>query len=113
MSRRMSGSSSTIRISCAMGHLHAVGAVGFVVYAGRGSILTPGSRNRQDQADAGAGPVCAVFQQDGTAMVLQDLLDDGEAEAGALGLVRHVRFRQSGTVFLGQADAVIADGDTQ
>ncbi len=44
-------------------------------------------------------------------MVLQDLLDDGQAQPGSLGLVGDIGLGQPGPVLLRQADPVIADAD--
>jgi hypothetical protein len=45
-------------------------------------------------------------------MIVNDLLDDGEAEAGALVAHGHVRLKQPVPVFTGQTAAVVDDVDT-
>src|SRR3984957_20860012 len=102
---RMSASSSTIRMSCAMGdrtqirtRVRWIGARGA---AGCGD---------EDQRDAGPARL-RIFEQQLALMVLHDLLDDGEAQAGAFGPRRDVRLAKPHAPALGQPLAVVLDGD--
>src|SRR5688572_12086229 len=107
---RMSGSSSTIRISCAMlsAPHAAIGCLGFRrrrrCAAAAAAFLPP----RQEQHRARASALSGVFEAQLPAVVLHDLLHDGKAEAGALGLVRDVGLGEAvAFVALRQADAVV------
>src|SRR5690242_899428 len=84
MSSRISGSSSTIRISC--------------------GIVGP---QRQNEDGDGAGAIRAIIQYDLPAMVLHDLLHDGKTEAGALRLVSDIRFGELRAVPRRKTDPVI------
>ncbi len=64
------------------------------------------------QAPAWSWPVkdVGIGQRQRAAVFFDDLLDDGQAKAGALVACRHVGFEQARAVFR-QADAVVRDGD--
>src|SRR5580700_4605775 len=88
ISRRMSGSSSTIRMSYAIRHLHG-----------------------QHQRSNCAGTIGPVVQRQPSVVVFHDLLDDGETQSSALWLVRYIGFSQPRTIVLWQANAVIGHDD--
>src|SRR5665213_3376733 len=111
----ISASSSTIRMSLAMGYPLscqlpvAASIFGSLLVATAGAVVS----------DAG-GFVSAVVVSltsglaawpDPAAVVLQDPADDGEAKTGALLARRHVRFEQPGPAHLRQADPVVDDVD--
>src|SRR5512139_1458455 len=102
ISARMSGSSSTIRISCAMRNLCSLGGPGRI---GRALAGLP---NRQDQGDPRAGAVFTVLQHQPPPMVLHDLLHDGKAKPRALRLMSDIGLGQPVPVLLRrQADSVV------
>src|SRR4051794_25073809 len=88
INRQISGSSSTIRMSYAIRHLH-----------------------RQNERGHRSRAVVPVLERQPAAMVLHDLLHDGEAKTGTLGLMRHIGFGQSRTILIGQSDPVIGHDD--
>src|SRR5688572_20116309 len=118
---RMSASSSTIRMSCAMAEGPRCGeAEGAVVV-----LLWIVLRRRSDHTVFASGGVpggpesqsdaCAAFrtilQEQAAAMVLHDLLDDGQAEAGALLAGGHIGLGEAVAVFRRQSAAVVLDDD--
>src|SRR5690606_22878784 len=98
-SSRMSSSSSTIRMSDAISCLPGI------------ALHRAGRRCRQDDADHGPAPVMKIGRRvvklQPAAMVLDNLLDDGKAEAGALLARGHVGFEQPLAVLAWQALAVV------
>src|SRR3954469_2152448 len=104
ISMRISASSSTIRISCAIATLFLL-----YIFGGHGRRGNFGLGNNQTnlRSDAG-GP---VFEHEFSAMILHYLLDDGEPEAGALGPRRDIGFGQPVALLLRQSLAVIRDDD--
>src|SRR5665213_3483046 len=104
ISMRMSASSSMTRISCAIacrfhrssGHLDVGGG--------------PRLRLAEGEADARAAAL-AILHDEPAAVVFHDLLDDGKAEAGALGAGCDVGFGQPLPALLRQTAAVILDGE--
>src|SRR4051812_33681767 len=101
---RMSGSSSTIRISCAMRAPHAAIRPNIVRFGLRaaGTIrdaVRPGSPRQGEYGTGASMPPgfrlgcrlhAHVFQPQPASVVLHDLLHDGKAEPGALGLVGNI-----------------------
>src|SRR3954454_6970387 len=85
---QISGSSSTIRMSYAIRHLHR--------------------QNERGHRPRTVGP---VVERQPTAMVLHDLLDDGEPKPGALRFVCYIGFRQARTVLLRQPGTIIGHDD--
>src|SRR5258708_796985 len=110
ISVQMSRSSSTMRISWPM-PLQPVRDVmcgslcGRRVRSNRRDFLRVASEYQTDARTA----TLAVVQREIAAMILHDLLDDGETEAGALAARCHVRFGQALASLLGQALAVVLD----
>src|SRR5687767_1263733 len=102
ISIRISASSSTIRMSCAIATLFLLSF--FDGYGRRGDF-----NSGNNQADPGADALRAVLKLEFTAMVLHDLLDDGEPQAGALGSRGDVGLGQPVPFFLRQALAVVGD----
>src|SRR6266702_6722183 len=84
ISSRISGSSSTIRMSCAIRHLRW--------------------QNQRRHSPRTIGP---VVERQPSAMVFHDFLDDGEAKPGALRLMRNIRLRQPRTILLRQSDTIV------
>src|SRR5262245_44320998 len=98
----MSDSSSTTRMSAAMdGPRRRL--FRFRSYAGIDLLA-------EDQADRSAATL-AVAQGQEAAVVLHDLLDDGEAEARAAGARGHIRFGEALAPLDRQPPPVIADDD--
>src|SRR6266404_2449079 len=101
---RMSASSSTISMSCAMGdraQLHRlVGRIGTLCDAGFG-----GSKDKPDPRPFRLG----IFQHQLSLMIFHDLLDDGETEARPFGPGRDIRLGQALAALLGQALTVVLD----
>src|SRR5580698_2140625 len=88
----MSGSSSTIKISCAIGSFHGCG--------------------RQGQRGHGTGTVArTIIECDRSAMVLHDLLHNGKTETSPFRLVSDIRFREAVAIVLWEANAVVGNGD--
>src|SRR3712207_665838 len=87
---RMSGSSSTISISCAM--LRAPHPVIRRFGLSPGLVAPLGRRlpPREGQHRARAAALRGIFEAELSPVVLHDLLHDGKAEAGALRLVRDI-----------------------
>src|SRR5262245_33372043 len=52
-----------------------------------------------------------VLKRDAATVVFHDLLDDGEAEAGAFGALRHIGLGQTIAILDRQANAVVDDFD--
>src|ERR1700746_3059616 len=102
----MSASSSTIRMSCAMGNRTQIPGRRLVRF---GSDDRPGLAGEY-QPNPGAAPL-AVFQHQFSLMIFHDLLDDGEAQSGALRARRHIGLGKPLTALLRQALAVILDDD--
>src|SRR5262245_7774250 len=122
----ISVSSSTTRMSDAMGHsLFLLGALGRIGWSGtgqrcgglsgRGALLLVTQR----QIDAHRGPfdLSVAFRRIGErerpAMLLGNPLHDRQAEPSALGAGGHVRLDQALAILLGQAAAIVDDGDVQ
>src|SRR5690606_2362103 len=107
-SSRMSSSSSTIRISDAISDLLNSSFVSLVP-----ACSGIRCRGRQDQADHSPLPVMKicrrVVQFEPTAMVLDNLLDDGEAKSRALVAGRHIGLQQPLPVFTREALSVVDD----
>src|SRR4249920_1550214 len=95
----MPTSSSTIRISraCTIRVLESGGSRG----AGRGHR----GKNQRDARTARRG----VLDRDAAAMLVDDLLDDREAETGALGFRRHVRLERVLDHVVLEAGAVVGE----
>src|SRR5262245_42817485 len=93
----MPTSSSTIRISraCAMRSLRSGGG------RGAGEV-----ERREDQRDARAARR-RVLDREAAAVLVDDLLHDGESEPGALGLGRHVGLERMRDHVFVEAGAVI------
>src|SRR5579859_3755189 len=100
---RMSASSSTTRMSCAMENLLSLDGHGR-----RALRLFARTSRWENQCHAGP-PAFPVFQNQLSPVLLHDLLHDGETEPRALGTRGHVRLRQALASFLGQAAAVVLD----
>src|SRR5580704_17680910 len=101
---RMSASSSTIRMSCAMGdctqvHPRRLTVADNAVSFGNEYQLYPGSGRLR------------ILEQQPALVIFHDLLDDGEAQAGALRPCRHIGFGETLAAALGQSFAIILDGD--
>src|SRR6185312_16042487 len=102
MSMRISASSSTTRISCAMS---------------RGLFYGFFCRARRRNARIGAvederhacAAAFAILEDQFPAMVFHDLLDDGKAESRALGAGRNVRLGQAVAPLRRQSSAIILD----
>src|ERR1700722_16167068 len=99
---RMSASSSTIRMSCAMSNRTHISRCRRRTANGAAVL---GHEYQPDACPARFG----IFQQQLALMILHDLLDDGEAQAGALGARRHVGLGQSLAVALRQALSIVPD----
>src|SRR5215472_14942050 len=99
----MSASSSTIRMSCAMGYRAQLGGFG-----GRadGRMRLAG-KNQRDPSSARF----PILQQQFPLVIFHDLLDDSEPQAGALRAGRHVRLGQALAVLARQAFSVVLDRD--
>src|SRR6185312_5386240 len=106
ISMRISASSSTTRMSCAM-------CGGPCCDGGRSGVgLCDGARldAMEDEHDARAAAF-AVLERKLAAVILHDLLDDGEAEPGTLGARRHVRLGEPLAPLARQAAAAILDDE--
>src|SRR5262249_21303902 len=105
ISIRMSASSSTIRMSCAMGSGTQLGRHN----SGRGPLNDAGVADKNQRH---ARPVrLPVREQQLTAVIFHDLPDDGEAQTRALGSGRHIGFGQALAALLRQALTVVFDSD--
>src|SRR5579875_1555479 len=100
---RMSASSSTTSMSCAMGSL-PLDTLGL---AGLGNARI-GACELQGHARAAA---VAVLETQLAAVVLHDLLDDRQTEAGAAGARRHVGLGEPVALLMRQPDAIVLDHD--
>src|SRR5690606_13221527 len=108
--RRISASSSTISMSCAMGSRPlpeiGIGRVGLSVVMLRRDSLSLGAKPPH------ARPTTRALPQSGTATTtLHDLFDDCEAKPGAFLSGRDIRLGQPVTFFLRQSLAIILDAD--
>src|SRR6185312_11891323 len=103
ISSRMSGSSSTMRMSCAMRHL--------LLLTGHrsGGGLRRGT-GRQDEAGGRAWPLRPIVEHEAAPVVLHDLLDDSQSQSRPLRFVRDVWLGQSRPIFLRKSDSVIGHG---
>src|SRR5579872_956384 len=99
ISARMSVSSSTTRMSCAMGAL-PFDAFGF---SGVGDACIAAHEQQRHTRPAAA----AILEMQFAAMVFHDLLDDRQAETGATGARRDVWLGQAIALLVRQADAVV------
>src|SRR5580700_12191114 len=97
---RMSASSSTIRMSCAMRDFAQIGRL-FWIGAPGGAGL-----RHEDQAHPSADRL-GIFQKQLALVIFHDLLDDGEPQAGTLGSRRDVGLGQSLAAALRQAFAIV------
>ena len=80
--------------------------------AGSALLARARQRDAHERALRSLGRPGRIFERQRAAMLLDDLLDDGEAEAGALAAFgRDVRLEQLGAVLLRQARAVVDDLD--
>ena len=70
-----------------------------------------GSRHQDFGAAAAIGARQPVEQFDAAAMVLEDLDDDRQTEAGAFGARRHIGLNEAMPVFARKSFAVVADRD--
>src|SRR6185437_13552057 len=101
---RMSASSSTIKMSCAMtDRAQFQGLLG-----GSRVCRRTNFGGGEYQPDPRSFPLC-ILQHQLSLMIFHDLLDDGEAQAGPLCPGRHVRLGQPLAALLRQASAVILD----
>src|SRR6185369_6552052 len=101
-SSRMSRSSSTIRISSAIGSPFSFGCFGRALALGEGIARKIEGHHRAAALGRSEGHFAAMF--------LDDLLDDGEAETGALLARGHVGLGDPLAV-LRQTDPVVGDRD--
>src|SRR5579883_1972034 len=101
ISARMSASSSTTRMSCAMRAL-PFDALGF---AGIGDARIAAQEQQRHACAAAA----AIFEAQLAAMVFHDLLDDRQTETGAAGARGDVWLSQAIALLMRQADAVVLD----
>src|SRR5271157_991400 len=102
---RISASSSTIRMSCAMDDFAQRHRSGIVVDGlGRPRL------DREDEPDPGTLST-SIFEHQLSPVILHDLFDDGETEASSFGAGRHIGFGQPLTVLAWQAFAVVFDDD--
>src|SRR5665213_1888440 len=109
ISARMSASSSTTRMSCAMRGFHSAGfGIGIRTGIGFGGV---GARFEalEAQGDARAA-AAAILERQLPTMVLHDLLHDRQAQAGTAGARRDVRLGQAVALLLRQAAAIVLDG---
>src|SRR3954451_9197598 len=111
-SSRMSSSSSTIRISDAITDLFSFSVFSCSGFAAGGVACLP---HRQDYRNHGAAPFeeigRSVVQFEHAAMVLDDLLDDRQAKAGALFARRHIGLEQPLAILARQTLAIVDDID--
>src|SRR5258706_6959964 len=103
---RMSASSSTIRMSCAMDLAEPRSNGGAGILARRHRYL--GKYEFHRRPAAGAVVECQL-----AAMVFHDLLDDGKAEPRTLRAGGHIGLGQTATLGLGQAPPVIVHADCE
>src|SRR5947209_20408024 len=103
----MSASSSTIRMSCAMGNRTQLGG-GIGLDGASGGAAFTGENKPHSRA-----PRLAILQHQLSQMIFHDLLDDGEAQAGALGAGCYVGLGQALAILPRQALAVVLDDDRQ
>src|SRR5258708_38652492 len=105
ISIRMSASSSTIRMSCAMGSGTQLGRRN----DGCGSLYNTGIADEHQRYPR---PIrLPIGERQLTAVIFHDLSNDSETQAGALGSGRHVGFGQALTSLLRQALTAVFDGD--
>src|SRR5689334_10346512 len=102
ISIRMSASSSTIRMSCAMDDRPRLG-----FDALRRRLLDPAGEHETDARAAAR----RILEPELAAVILHDLLDDRQAEAGALGAGRDVGLGQAIAPLDRQPLAVVVDLD--
>src|SRR6266852_2046747 len=102
---RMSTSSSTIKMSCAMvdcAQLHRL-------LCSIREFHCADLGNREDELDP--RPIgLPIFQNQLAAVIFHDLLDDGETQASSLCAGRDIRLGQPLAALLRQAFAVVLDG---
>src|SRR3954452_13749085 len=96
----MSASSSTIRMSCAMGYRTQLGGAG-----SNGETSIAGKHQRHPRTAR-----FSIFQHQLPLMIFHDLFDDSEPQAGALRARRHIGLGQPLAIVLRQAFAVVLDG---
>src|SRR5437762_1065900 len=100
----MSASSSTIRMSCAMGYRAQLGGgIGSTGSSGETSIA--GKHQRRPRTAR-----FSIFQHQLPLVIFHDLFDDSEPQAGALRARRHIGLGQPLAIVLRQAFAVVLDG---
>src|SRR3989442_15418023 len=102
---RMSASSSTIRMSCAM--------AGRVQFHGLVSLIQTlwGSRFRGGKDEPDPWPLrLPIFQHQLSQVIFHDLFDDGETQAGSFRPGRNVWLGQPLAALLRQALTVVLDG---
>src|SRR3546814_10162651 len=103
----MSSSSSTIKISSAISCHYPV--VSFVV----SRVMIEFFEHIGIKSDADACPAtCRIFKSDFAEMLLDDLLDDREAQPRTLLPGRHVRF-DNPVALGGQSNTVVLNGNSQ
>src|SRR5690242_1381833 len=100
----MSASSSTMRISA---------AISYTPLCRHGELRFEDWREHQGHTRAASAVEISrrVIEHHASLMFLHDPLDDGEAEARAFRARRHIRLRQTITILVGQANAVIGNAD--
>src|SRR5215472_14836626 len=105
ISMRMSASSSTTRMSCAMDRCLRSRARRFGRRRGTAIVAA-----MEDEHYARATSL-AILQDEFAAMIFHDLLDDGETETGALAARRHVRLGQALASFRRETATVVLDDE--
>src|SRR5579872_5539189 len=104
ISIRMSASSSTTRMSCAMNGCLFCSADAFLVR--RHDQMRLDAKEYQGDPRAALFP---ILEDQLSSMVFHDLLDDGKAEAGAFGTRRDIGLDQPLAALFGQAAAIVLD----
>src|ERR1700722_1212504 len=99
---RMSASSSTIRISCAMGNRIQVRLGG---RRGDNRSVSLGCKHQSDARSA----CFRVLEKKLALVIFHDLFDDGEPQTGALGSCCDIRLRKPLATALWQSLAVVLD----
>src|SRR5882724_4393686 len=99
ISMRMSASSSTMRISAAMGPRHWR-----LSRVGSGALVPARVPERHAHDGTAAGTIVQLQQR---AMILDDVLDDGEPEARTARARGHIRLSQPLAPLIGQSAAIV------